>query len=111
MAGGDTRLTVWIVDDRREPACGTGCGGTDWSQPDNILMARDQLLARFKTPVDIRYFEFNNAPPAVKAQLKDQVLPALIIDKHVRVSGQFDMRVLLEAVDTQLEITGGRSQA
>lgn len=101
------KLQIMIVDRRGSETCTAGCG-LDWSRPDSVILARDQVQARFRLPADIRYCDLSDpcAPPGLKGKLEGHAYPVLVINNHVRISGHFDMRMLLDAVDTELEIAG-----
>ncbi len=99
-----------IILDKKEPdACCAGCG-LDWSAPSNLLLAEERVKSRFNRAADAIYYDVTGGVPRGLDQFKDRVMPSLIINGHLRISGQFDMRMLLEAVDTEIEISrvGGR---
>ncbi len=112
MAASGDRLEIIIADQRGAETCTAGCG-LDWSRPDSVILARDQIQARFKLAADIRYCDLSDpiARPGLKERLQGHVYPVLVINNRVRVSGRFDMRMLLDAVDTELEIAARRGQA
>ncbi len=98
------KIDIIILDKKDPGACGAGCG-MDWSVPENIALARERIEARFNREVDLAYHDVTGGIPARRQDFQDRLFPVLLINGHVRVSGQFDMRMLLEAVDTELEIS------
>jgi hypothetical protein len=93
-------LHIEIISDGRQSLCQSECS-TDWSQPEVQTRAKIDLQERFGDRIRLDYVDIRDSD---KRDSKETSYPFLIIDGHIRLSGQFDMRQLMEIVETQLEI-------
>lgn len=105
-------IDVVIVDDSRLRACEAACGA-DWSAAECIALANRLVSNRFGTGVRFRCVNVVQDDCNVEAlPLKNIVsaggmwFPLLIINGRLRISGGFDYRQLLEAIETETEIGG-----
>ncbi len=93
-------LHIEIISDGRQSLCQSECG-TDWSQPEVQAQVKSDPQVRFGDRIRLDYVDIRYSD---KRYSKETSYPFLIINGHIRLSGQFDMRQLLEIVETQLEI-------
>ena len=103
-------IQIIIIDDSRVEKCATGCG-IDWSSPENMSFARQRIKEIFTTSIILDYV--NLAKPAISPliyELQQRLskenlpLPVLTINSKPRIYGQFDIRMLLDAIDAEVEI-------
>lgn len=101
--------TIIIYGSQAEK-CEVSCG-FDWSLAENMTMVEQQVKARFGDRVRVKYLDLSEPATedfALKWQKRvgDQKLPLplLVVDGLPRISGEFDMRMLLSAIDTEIEI-------
>ena len=99
-----------IVDDSQSDKCDARCG-EDWASTQVIALASQRIKQRFGNEIRLEYLDM--AKPLTTRQalkLKRQAkhenltLPLLVINGEPRISGQFDIRQLLDAIDAELEI-------
>ena len=103
-------IEIVIMDNRKIAECDAGCG-TDWSKEEATTLASQRLAERFGDGVQLKYV--NLAGPVVdnhilqfqqKARDENLALPLLLVNGQPRISGLFDIRMLLDAVETEIEI-------
>ncbi len=110
MSVNKPEIETVIIYDRQAQKCEAGCA-PDWSLLENMAMADQQVRVRFGDRVHLRYLDLSQ-PAAEDFALKWQrkvreqglPLPLLVIDDVPRISGEFDMRMLLNAIATEIEI-------
>jgi len=98
------------MDDSRAEKCDIGCG-IDWSSPENMGFARQSIKESFGNSITLDYVDM--AKPAIShhiSELQQRLskdnppLPVLAINGKPRIYGQFDTRMLLDAIDAEAEI-------
>lgn len=103
-------IQITIVDDSKIEKCQAHCG-MDWSSPEVIALASQRIKDRFGDKIKLQYLDL--AKPIANhyaSELKQQVsskklpLPLLVINGKPRISGQFDIRQLLDAIEAEIEI-------
>lgn len=103
-------IQITIVDDSKVEKCHAHCG-LDWSSPEVIALTSQRIKDRFGGKIKLDYLDLSK--PVTKhhaSELKQQVrnkklpLPLLVINGEPRISGQFDIRRLLDAIDAEIEI-------
>ena len=103
-------MQITILDDSKGEKCDAHCG-VDWSSAETIALASQRIKDRFGNRIELQYLDL--AKPMTTRQalkLKRQIrnknlaLPLLIINGEPRISGQFDIRLLLDAIDAEIEI-------
>ena len=101
-------IQILIIDDSRSKECEVGCG-VDWSSAEAIILAKQRIKDRFGDRVQLEYI--NMAKPTnshraleLNQRIKGLPLPLLVINGDSRISGQFDIRLLLDAIDAEIEI-------
>ena len=103
-------INIIVADDRKANKCEAGCG-IDWSSPEVIALADRQIRDRFGGIGQLKYLDLSE-PFAGKIALElrqkfggeYQSLPVLVINGEMRIAGQFDIRMLLDAIDAEMEI-------
>jgi hypothetical protein len=93
-------LHIQIVGNNQQLLCQSGCNN-DWSQPNEQTKARMHLQERFGDHIKLDYLDMKDIDMHYK---KEKQFPLLVVDGHVRLSGQFDMRQLVEIIEAQLEL-------
>ena len=103
-------IRVNIVDDSQGTKCGAHCG-TDWSSAEAIFLATERIKSQFGDRVQLEYLDLAkpmNGDHALELswQVKDKdlSLPLLVIDGQPRISGQFDIRQIVDAIEVEVEI-------
>ena len=101
-------IQVTIVYDSKGERCNVDCG-VDWSSAEVITLTSQRIKERFDDRVELEYADLSKLGtnhPKLNQSLrnKNQSLPLLVIDGQVRISGQFDIHLLLDAIDAEIEI-------
>ena len=103
-------IQITIVDDSKGEKCDAHCG-VDWSSVETVALAGQRIKDRFGDKIRLEYLDLSK-PVANRHALelnrelrtKNLPLPLLLINGEPRISGQFDIRQLLDAVDAEMEI-------
>lgn len=103
-------VEINIIDDTSRRDCDINCG-TDWSSPEAVILASQQIKSRFDKEVRLEYIDLS------RTTLDDQAVqwhrtirerglsvPLLLINGHLRVAGQFDTRQIIDAVEAEMEL-------
>ena len=108
-------LKVTIIDRKGEAGklCAEGCG-VDWTQEENRNLARQNLRGFFGDRVQVEFLDLD-APSTQEAfqdiarrvQENDLLLPVLVVNGEVRISGFFDFRMLRDMVEVAGELGRG----
>ena len=103
-------IQVTIVDDSQGVKCDALCG-VDWSSTEAISLATKRIKERFGDKVQLEYLDLAKSITGDRAlelnrqvRDKDLSLPLLVINGQPRISGQFDVRQLVDAIETEVEI-------
>jgi len=103
-------IQITIVDDSKGEKCNAHCGA-DWASTQVIDLASQRIKERFGDKIKLEYLDLTESTTNHHAvEFKQQVkaknlsLPLLVINGELRISGQFDIRQLLDAIDAELEI-------
>ncbi len=103
-------IQVTIIYDSKGERCNADCG-VDWSSTEVITLTSQRIKERFGDRVELEYVDLSkpgtNHPKLQATRNKNQPLPLLVIDGQVRISGQFDIHLLLDAIDAEIEIKEG----
>lgn len=108
MSLNEPDIKIIIVDDSRGEKCDAGCG-TDWSSLEAIALASQRIRDRFGDRVkldcvDLSQMANSHRASELKQRIRDLPLPLLLVNGAPRISGQFDIRQLLNAVDAEMEM-------
>jgi len=103
-----TGIQVTIIDDSQRERCEAKCG-VDWSSTEAISLAAKGIKDRFGDRVQLEYIDLSEAVNShhtieLSQKIKSLPLPVLVINGESRISGQFDIRMLLDAIDAEIEI-------
>ena len=104
-------VQVTIVDDSKGEKCDAHCGA-DWSSVETITLASQRIKDRFGDKTQLEYLDLSKPVDNRHAleliqgiKNKDLSLPLLLINGEPRISGQFDIRLLLDAINAELELS------
>jgi len=108
-------LEVSIFEHREAgKPCSESCG-TDWLNEENQKLALENVRHRFGERVKLNFY--NLADPEVrekfpeilhKVEKEGLYLPLLMIEGEVKISGYFDLRMLLDMIEVAGEVSRGR---
>ncbi len=99
-----------IIDDSEGEKCDAHCG-EDWSSVEAVTLASQRIKDRFGDKIQLEYLDLSK--PIVNRHAlelfqgvknKDLSLPLLLINGGPRITGQFDIRLLLDAINAELEL-------
>ena len=99
-------LRVVIVNHSGSVHCQAGCG-LDWSQPESLKLAEERLQSRYGTEVQLEYIDLarSGEPFCEAGEVEEEVrFPRLLINGKMKIAGDFDMRMLLDAVEVEAEM-------
>lgn len=103
-------MKITIIDDSLANKCEGHCG-TDWSSAEARELASRRIGERFGGIIQLEYIDLSSPSPGKQAlEFKKMAghekitLPLLLLDGQPRISGQFDMRQLLDTIETELEV-------
>jgi len=103
-------IQITIIDDSRQEKCNTSCG-VDWMAPESLALASQRIKERFGDKIQLAYLNLSKVTASHEASkwsqtIKDKnlSLPLLLISGQSRISGQFDLRQLLDAIEVELEM-------
>ena len=101
-------VKVVIVGDSQAEKCDADCG-VNWTSAGAVTLAEQRIRDRFGDKVKLDYIDLSG--PAnrrhaleLKQRIKDLSLPVLLVNGEPRISGQFDIRLLLDAIDAEMEM-------
>ena len=107
---GKSSVQITVLDDRRTEECQAGCG-IDWASPEAIALANQQIKDRFGDRMKMEYLNLSRTEATGDVlhwkeviQNKNLLLPLLLLNGHLRISGQFDIRQLLDTIEAEIEI-------
>ena len=102
-------IEIVIVDDSRAERCEVQCG-EDWSAAEALALAKQRIEERFDKKVQLEYIDLAKAATEphileLKQKIEDEKtqVPLLVIDGKPRVFGLFDIRILLDTIEVELE--------
>jgi len=103
-------IQITILDASKGEKCDAHCG-VDWSSVEALALANQRIKDRFGDKIQLEYLDLSK-PMANRHALelnqeirnKNLSLPLLLINGEPRISGQFDIRQLLDAIDAEMEI-------
>ena len=103
-------VQITIVDNSKVVECDAHCGA-EWASAQTVDLAGQRIKERFGDRVQLEYLDLAESTSDQRAlELKQRIngenlsLPLLIIDGEPRISGRFDIRQLLDAIEAELEI-------
>ena len=101
-------VQIIIIDDSKGDKCDVNCG-VDWSSAEAITLANQRIKDRFGDSVQLEYINLSKPMNSrrdfgLNQRIKDLPLPLLVINGEPRISGQFDIRLLLDAIEAEMEM-------
>lgn len=104
-------MKITILDDSSAKTTCEGHCGTDWSSAEELALARRRIGERFGSGIRLDYLDLSKEPGRGESlELKEMVerektsLPLLLVNSQPRISGQFDMRQLLDVIEAEMEV-------
>ncbi len=104
-------MQITIVDDSKGNRCEVNCG-MDWSSAETVARASQQMKDRFGNGIQLKYLDLskrvtNHRAAELKRRVREEnlSLPLLLVNDRLRISGQFDIRLLLDIIDAEREIS------
>ena len=102
-------MQIIIVDDSSREECDAHCG-EDWCSPEAIALARQRIKDKFNDKIQLECLDLSEA--TVNRQglewghlIREGLsVPLLMINGNLRLSGPFDIRQLLDAIEAEIEI-------
>lgn len=99
-----------ILDGEAVGECEAGCG-EDWSSRETINLATERIKERFGEDISLEFIDLSK-DSAGKDMLewkemiesRDLILPLLLLDGELRISGQFDIRQLIDVIEVEREV-------
>ena len=103
-------IQITIVDDSNGEKCAAECG-VDWSSTAAITLANQRIKDKFGDRAQLEYIDLPKATGSqpvreLKQRIEALPLPLLLINGQPRVSGQFDIRQMTDAIEVDLEMGG-----
>ena len=109
MSKNDIQVII-VFDPDKVNECGIDCG-EGWDSAEVIELARQRVKARFGEEIRLECLDLSKSGLAsisleLQRKIGDEILslPLLIINGEPRISGQFDIRLLLDAIEAEIEI-------
>lgn len=106
----ENSIEITIINDSRRVECEAGCG-TDWSSPDALALASQRIRERFGKEIKPTYIDLaedTSSQDALKwsREISDKDLspPLLVVNSQIRISGQFDVRQLIDVIEVEIEL-------
>jgi disulfide oxidoreductase YuzD len=103
-------IQVIIISDPAKQECDASCG-TDWSSAESLELAKEQVRRRFGDGVHLTYLDLAGTEEADslvewRKKIIDENLsvPLLVLNGHLRITGNFDVRQMLDVIEAELEI-------
>lgn len=101
-------IQATIVADSRSKPCSAECG-IDWSAASSVTLARLRIKERFGDRAQLDYIDLPKVTDSqriqeLKPEIQDLPLPVLLINGHPRITGDFDIRRLLDVIQAEMEI-------
>jgi disulfide oxidoreductase YuzD len=103
-------IEIDIIDDTSRRDCNADCG-TDWSTQEAVDLASQQIKGRFGAETRFDYIDLSCTTPdkrivgwqeAIKG--RNLSVPLLVINNHLRIAGQFDIRQIIDAIEVEMEL-------
>lgn len=103
-------IKVTIINDLARQDCDASCG-TDWSSKDSMELAREQIKNRFGDSVQLTYLDLAGTKEddslidwGDKIIDENLSVPLLILNGRLRITGNFDIRQMLDVIEAELEM-------
>jgi len=104
------KIQIIILDDSTRRVCDADCG-EDWSSPEAIALAHQRIIDRFGDNIQLEYIDLSSGTANHHTSEWSQVIrdrnllvPLLLVNGELRISGQFDIRQLLDVIEAEIEM-------
>ena len=103
------KIIVTVVDDDTSPKCEARCG-VDLSSAEVFQSTAEVLRRLFGNKVRLEYASLDAAQAGPLAEIAEKVksgelsLPLLLVNGKPRVSGYFDLHLLQESIQAEIEM-------
>jgi len=108
--GDNIKITILVGDNQGE--CDANCG-VDWSLPESVTLAAGRIKERFGEDFPIECIDMaENKTDRLVQEWTENIksktfsLPLLFLNGRLRISGQFDIRQLLDVIEIEKEVGG-----
>ena len=103
-------VQITIIEDSSREKCDADCG-VDWTSSEAIALASQRIKDRFGGTIQLEYLNLSKPMSNQDALAWNELiknnnlsLPLLLINGQSRISGEFDIRQLLDAIEAEMEI-------
>jgi disulfide oxidoreductase YuzD len=103
-------IEVTIINDPSRQDCEVSCG-IDWSCGESLELAEKQVKNRFGDRVHLKYCDMTGKNKdntlirwGEKIENENLSVPLLVLNGHLRITGNFDIRQMLDVIEAELEI-------
>lgn len=103
-------IRVTVIDDARAEKCEGSCG-LDFSSPGALEEVNRLLKKLYGETVQLEYLDLaetstSRSHPEIVERIRAEnlALPLLLIDGNLRISGYFDIYLLQNVIQTEMEI-------
>jgi hypothetical protein len=101
------KMRITIVEDSARKPCEAGCA-TDWTAAETIGAAKAKIRATFGDRVDLDFVDLPKARDnalirKMRQDIEGMPLPVLMTNGKPRIAGEFDLRQLMDVIETELE--------
>ena len=107
-------IRVDILEQKENAKLCTENCGVDWLSPQPQQEATERLRHIYRDSVQIHFLDLGNLQVRQehgqwlkRVEEEGLLLPLLVIDGEVRISGFFDMRMLLDMIEAERELGRG----
>ena len=102
------QISVTIIYRSQGEKCKAACG-LDWSSAETVSVMNQRVNERFGTSVKLTVVDLslkNSVSLRFNqyVQKKNLSLPLLLVNEEVRISGEFDARQLMDAIEVEKEL-------
>lgn len=105
----EATIRVVVVDDATSPKCEARCG-LDLSSPEALKSTAEHLRKLFGSRVKLEFAALEAIQAGPSSEIAERVksgslvLPLLLINGRPRVSGYFDLHLLQESIQAEIEM-------
>jgi glutaredoxin len=102
-------IQVTIINGHSKQDCDEACG-TDWSLNESLDLARQRIKERFEGNVELAYLDVASDRTVEgeewirKIDKNNLSTPLLVLNGQVRISGNFDIRQMLDVIEAEMEM-------
>jgi len=101
-------IPVTILYDSKGIKCEAICG-LDWTSTETVAIVKQRIKDRFGDIAKLEIMDLSShdkrVPKLLERITKNNLsLPVLLVNNEVRISGEFDARQLMDAIEVEREI-------